>query len=95
MGKCDEVTVVGLATPNVDEAAVRHRLCPRGGAVEPGRPRLCRPVTCCAPPPTGRSCPGATSLKAGRLGNLRVEGSAVLLGMPFVFTADNAGDFDF
>ena len=40
--------------------------------------------------------PGATSVKAGKLGDLPViNGSEILLGAPFIFTKDNIGDFDF
>jgi len=40
--------------------------------------------------------PGATSVKAGKLGELAViNGSEVLLGAPTVFTKDNINDFDF
>jgi rhamnose transport system substrate-binding protein len=38
---------------------------------------------------------GATSLSAGRLGNLEVRGDNVLLGVPFTFTKDNVDRFDF
>ena len=39
---------------------------------------------------------GDSSIMAGRLGELVVvNGSEVLLGPPFVFTADNINDFDF
>jgi hypothetical protein len=40
--------------------------------------------------------PGATSVKAGRLGELQViNGSEILLGAPFIFTKENINDFDF
>ena len=40
--------------------------------------------------------PGATSVKAGKLGDLAViNGSEILLGAPFIFTKENIGDFDF
>ncbi|WP_027015429.1 autoinducer 2 ABC transporter substrate-binding protein [Comamonas composti] len=40
--------------------------------------------------------PSSTSLKAGRLGDLRIiNGSEILLGSPYVFTKDNVGGFDF
>ena len=40
--------------------------------------------------------PGATSVKAGKLGDLQViNGSEILLGAPYVFTKDNIGQFDF
>ena len=40
--------------------------------------------------------PGATSVKAGKLGELQViNGSEILLGAPYVFNKDNIGQFDF
>jgi rhamnose transport system substrate-binding protein len=40
--------------------------------------------------------PGATSVKAGKLGDLQVvNGSEILLGAPFVFTKENIDKFDF
>jgi rhamnose transport system substrate-binding protein len=43
----------------------------------------------------GELKPGATTFKAGRLGEKKVDGQQVLLGEPMVFTKDNIGDFDF
>lgn len=44
----------------------------------------------------GELAPGATSVMAGRLGELQVvNGSEILLGPPFVYTAENIDDFDF
>ena len=40
--------------------------------------------------------PGATSVKAGKLGDLQViNGSEILLGAPYTFTKDNIDQFDF
>jgi rhamnose transport system substrate-binding protein len=39
--------------------------------------------------------PGATSLKAGRLGSLEIQGDNILLGQPYLFTKDNIDQFDF
>ena len=39
--------------------------------------------------------PGATTFKAGQLGEVKVEGSDIILGKPFVFTKDNIDQFDF
>jgi len=44
---------------------------------------------------TGDLGRGARSLKAGRLGEIAVEGDKVLLGAPFVFTSKNIDQFDF
>ncbi len=43
----------------------------------------------------GRLAPGVTSLDAGRLGTIAVNGDQILLGKPFVFTKDNIDRFDF
>ncbi len=94
MGKCAEVAVIGVGTPN---------------AVKPYLPSGCvRSAVLWNPVDLGYAAlqvlraaadgtlePGATSVEAGRLGTLRIEGSEVLLGLPFVFTEDNVGDFDF
>jgi rhamnose transport system permease protein len=39
--------------------------------------------------------PGDTSFTAGRLGKLDIEGTAVILGKPFLFTKDNIDKFNF
>jgi len=39
--------------------------------------------------------PGATTIKAGRLGELAIEDSSVILGKPFIFNKDNVDQFDF
>jgi rhamnose transport system permease protein len=39
--------------------------------------------------------PGATSIDAGRLGAIAIEGDQILLGKPFVFTKQNIDNFDF
>jgi rhamnose transport system permease protein len=44
---------------------------------------------------TGVLKPGVSSLAAGRLGTLSVEGDQVILGTPFTFTKDNVDRFKF
>jgi rhamnose transport system permease protein len=44
---------------------------------------------------TGTLKPGATSFAAGRLGTVTVAGDNVLLGVPFTFTKENVGRFNF
>jgi ABC-type sugar transport system substrate-binding protein len=44
---------------------------------------------------TGTLKPGATSFAAGRLGAVTVSGDNVLLGVPFTFTKENVGRFNF
>lgn len=38
---------------------------------------------------------GAPSVRAGRLGDIRIAGDQILLGEPFTFTKDNIDQFDF
>ena len=73
--KCGKVAVVGLATPNamkpyVEQAASSRSCCGTRSISAMPRP------TCCAPPPTARWKPGATSVKAGKLGDLRSSTAA-------------------
>ena len=43
----------------------------------------------------GELKPGATTYKAGRLGNIEIKGDNILLGQPFVFSKDNIDQFNF
>jgi ABC-type sugar transport system substrate-binding protein len=38
---------------------------------------------------------GDKTFKAGRLGELEIEGTSIILGKPFIFTKDNVDQFDF
>jgi rhamnose transport system substrate-binding protein len=94
-GQCGKIAVVGLATPN---------------AMKPYLGTDCvKSVVLWNPVDLGYAAmhvlraaadgdlqPGATSVKAGKLGDLQViNGSEILLGAPFVFTKENATEFDF
>ncbi len=39
--------------------------------------------------------PGAKTITAGRLGEMKIEGTDIVLGKPFVFTKENIDQFDF
>ncbi len=39
--------------------------------------------------------PGNPFLRAGRLGNVQIQDTDILLGTPFVFTKENIDQFDF
>jgi ABC-type sugar transport system substrate-binding protein len=43
----------------------------------------------------GELKPGATTCKAGRLGDMEIKGDNILLGKPFVFNKENIDQFDF
>ena len=45
--------------------------------------------------PRANSKPGATTFKAGRLGEMEIQGDNILLGKPFIFNKDNIDQFDF
>ena len=94
-GKCGKIAVVGLATPN---------------AMKPYVAKDCvKSVVLWNPVDLGYAAmyvlraavdgdlkPGATSVKAGKLGELQIiNGSEVLLGAPTTFTKDNINNFDF
>lgn len=94
-GLCGTVAVVGLATPNAMKPYVNAD-CVKSvvlwNPIDLGYASVyvMRAVV------DGTLLPGATTVSAGRLGELQiVNGSEVLLGPPFVYTKDNINDFDF
>lgn len=44
---------------------------------------------------TGALKPGAKSFRAGRLGEMKLEGDNIILGTPFIFNKKNIDQFDF
>jgi ABC-type sugar transport system substrate-binding protein len=94
-GLCGEVAVIGLATPNamkpyVNSGCVKSVVLWNPIDLGYAAVYVMRAVV------DGTLQPGATSVEAGRLGELMiVNGSEVLLGAPFIFTAENINDFDF
>jgi rhamnose transport system substrate-binding protein len=94
-GKCGKIAVVGLATPNamkpyVEKDCVKSVVLWNPVDLGYAAMQVLRAVA------DGTLAPGATSVKAGKLGDLQVvNGSEILLGAPFVFTKENIGQFDF
>ncbi|MEZ4630493.1 MAG: substrate-binding domain-containing protein [Deinococcales bacterium] len=92
---CGEVAVVGLATPDamkpyVNEGCVKSVVLWNPVDLGYAATYVLRAVV------DGELMPGATSVMAGRLGELQVvNGSEILLGAPFIFNADNINDFNF
>jgi ABC-type sugar transport system substrate-binding protein len=93
--KCGKIAVVGLATPNAMKPYV-NKDCVKSvvlwNPVDLGYAAMyvLRAVA------DGTLKPGATSVKAGKLGELKVvNGSEILLGPPFIYTKDNINKFDF
>jgi len=93
--KCGQVAVIGLATPNamkpyVNKGCVKSVVLWNPVDLGYAATYVVRAVA------DGTLKPGATSVKAGKLGDLQViNGSEILLGPPFVFTKDNINGFDF
>jgi ABC-type sugar transport system substrate-binding protein len=94
-GACGKVAVIGLATPNamkpfVETDCVKSVVLWNPVDLGYAATYVMRAVA------DGTFAPGATSVAAGRLGDLQVvNGSEVLLGPPFIYTAENINDFDF
>jgi len=94
-GLCGNVAVIGLATPNamrpfVEADCVKSVVLWNPVDLGYAAVYVARAVA------DGTFAPGATSVAAGRLGDLQVvNGSEVLLGPPFIYTAENIADFDF
>ena len=92
---CGTVAVIGLATPNamrpfVNDGCVKSVVLWNPVVLGYAAAYVLRAVV------DGEFAPGDTSVSAGRLGDLQVvNGSEVLLGPPFIYTAENIADFDF
>ena len=94
-GKCGKLAVVGLATPNamkpyVEKDCVKSVVLWNPVDLGYAAMHVLRAVA------DGDLKAGATSVKAGKLGELQViNGSEILLGAPYTFTKENIGGFDF
>ena len=92
---CGAVSVVGLATPNemkpfVESGCVQSVVLWNPVDLGYAATYVTRAIV------DGEFGPGDASVSAGKLGDLAVvNGSEVLLGAPFIFTAENINDFDF
>ncbi len=93
-GKSGKVAVVGLSTPKdmkefVDRGVVKSVVL--WNPVDLGylTVHVARAVS------KGDLKEGATAFKAGRLGEVKVNGSEILLGKPMIFDKSNIGQFDF
>lgn len=93
--KCGKVAVIGMATPN----AIRPYLnngCMKSAVLWNPLDLGYAAMYALRAVADGTLRPGSMSLKAGRLGELKViNGSEILLGIPYVFTKSNVNSFDF
>jgi ABC-type sugar transport system substrate-binding protein len=94
-GECGNIAVIGLATPNpmkpfVDAGCVQSVVLWNPIDLGYAAVYVLRAAI------DGTLTAESTSVEAGRLGTLQiVNGSEVLLGPPFIYTAENINDFDF
>lgn len=89
-----DVKVVGLGLPNENKPYVQEGITPAvilWNTADLGYTA----VYAAAAVAKGELKPGATTFKAGRLGDLEVKGDNIILGKPFVFTKENIDQFDF
>jgi rhamnose transport system permease protein len=89
-----DVKVVGLSLPNLCKPYVH------GGQIAAvvlwkTRDLAYLSVSAAAALVRGELKKGATSFTAGRLGSLKIEGTDIVLGAPFVFTKSNIDQFNF
>ena len=93
-GKTDKVFVTGLSTPNdmksyVNDGVVKSVILWNTKDLGYLTIQSARAVA------DGTLAPGATSFRAGRLGEKKIVGDNVMLGGTITFTKENIGQFDF
>jgi ABC-type sugar transport system substrate-binding protein len=90
----EDVKVIGLGLPNENKTYVREGITPTVILWKTNDLGYLT-VLAAADLAAGKLKPGDSSLDAGRLGTLTIEGDNVLLGKPFRFTKENIDQFDF
>jgi rhamnose transport system substrate-binding protein len=93
-GRQDTVKVIGLGLPNENRRYVKEGITPAvilWNVADLGYLTIHAAVAVAE----GELQPGADSFTAGRLGEVRVDGTEIILGEPFVFTKENIDQFDF
>ncbi len=89
-----DVKVIGLGLPNENKTYVREGITPTVILWKTNDLGYLT-VLAAADLASGKLKPGDSSLDAGKLGTLAIEGDNVLLGKPFRFTKENIDQFDF
>ncbi len=93
-GKAGQVKVIGLGLPNENRRYVKAGVTDSVVLWNTGDLGYLT-VFATVAATRGDLAPGATSFRAGTLGELRVVGDHILLGQPFIFNRDNIDRFDF
>jgi len=93
-GKAGQVKVIGLGLPNENKRYVKDGVTDTVILWNTGNLGYLTTYVAVAVA-KGELKPGATTFKAGSLGEFRVVGDNVLLGQPFIFNRENIDQFDF
>ena len=93
-GKAGSVKVIGLGLPSENRAYVKDGIT-QAVILWKVENLGYLTVQAAAAAAKGELQPGMTSFKAGKLGEMKIEGSDIVLGQPFIFTKDNIDQFDF
>jgi ABC-type sugar transport system substrate-binding protein len=93
-GKQGQVKVVGLGLPSENKRYVKEGVTDAVILWKVGDLGYLT-VQAAAAAAKGELKEGAATLKAGRLGEMKIEGTDIVLGKPFVFTEENIDQFDF
>ncbi|HXE05188.1 MAG TPA: substrate-binding domain-containing protein [Bryobacteraceae bacterium] len=89
-----DVKVIGLSLPNLCKPYV-HEGVIQAVVLWKTQDLAYLTVKAAAALARGELHRGATSFYAGRLGNVKIEGTDIILGSPFVFTKQNIDQFNF
>ena len=89
-----DAKVIGLSLPNLCKPYV-HSGVISAVVLWKTRDLAYLTVSAAAALARGQLADGASTFRAGRLGTLKIDGSDILLGEPFVFTKDNIDQFNF
>jgi rhamnose transport system substrate-binding protein len=93
-GRQEAVKVIGLGLPNENRRYVKEGVTPAvilWNVADLGYLTVHAAVAVAE----GALVPGAERFAAGRLGDVQVDGTEIILGEPFVFTKANIDQFDF
>jgi rhamnose transport system substrate-binding protein len=93
-GKGGQVQVTGLSTPNAMKAYVQDGTV-KSVVLWNTQDLGYLTVYAAEAVATGKLKPGATTFKAGRLGEKKIVGDNILLGNILIFNKDNISKYDF
>lgn len=93
-GKVGKVQVIGLGLPNENRRYVKEGVT-ESVILWKTEDLGYLTIHAAAALAQGKLKPGMKTVTAGRLGNFKIEGDNILLGIPFLFNRSNIDQFDF